>query len=404
MRGGRSGGRALLRVVRRADRRCRHAAAARTPPHRWCRPLDDLGDAPDQRARRGVRATPCRTRCPTRAAVRAATAGERSAPTSTASRAAPRRRASATTSGRPGVVGRGRVRQGREEEPQRGRDGAARRRAAGVARGPDRARRRVQPDRLRRRLARRCAGRPGGAADAASGRDGHAAEPGRRGDQGASPTPRRGRQTRSSRSPIPTSPTRRRRRSPSPCSRAPGSATPNRRLPLPTGSPTRASRRQLTVDDSVAQSQISAGVAKEVAETGEYAHAITKWLGRDSQDFVPAVGFLDVDRPGLAARLLRRPVELRLRRRARSAPRSQPRPRDRPRRSRSSWWRSPTPPAATTTSPPRWPGSDHPELPGRRRRTAATAAGAECRYRRPAPPARPHRRPTPAGEGAPTDG
>ncbi len=55
---------------------------------------------------------------------------------------------------------------------------------------------------------------------------------------------------------------------------------------------------QLTVDDSVAQAQIASGVAKEVAETGEYAHAITKWLGRDSQDFVPAVGSLDVAGPG----------------------------------------------------------------------------------------------------------
>jgi len=55
---------------------------------------------------------------------------------------------------------------------------------------------------------------------------------------------------------------------------------------------------QLTVDDSVAQAQIASGVAKEVAETGEFAHAITKWLGRDSQDFVPSVGSLDVTGPG----------------------------------------------------------------------------------------------------------
>ncbi len=55
---------------------------------------------------------------------------------------------------------------------------------------------------------------------------------------------------------------------------------------------------QLTVDDSIAQQQISEGVAKEVAETGEFAHAITKWLGRDSQDFVPSVGFLDITGPG----------------------------------------------------------------------------------------------------------
>lgn len=51
---------------------------------------------------------------------------------------------------------------------------------------------------------------------------------------------------------------------------------------------------QLTVDDSVAQQQIASGVAKEEAETGQFAHAITKWLGRDSQDFVPSVSGIDV--------------------------------------------------------------------------------------------------------------
>ena len=42
---------------------------------------------------------------------------------------------------------------------------------------------------------------------------------------------------------------------------------------------------QLTVDDSVAQLRIAAGVPKEEAEAGPQAHAILKWLGRDSQDF-----------------------------------------------------------------------------------------------------------------------
>jgi serine/threonine protein phosphatase PrpC len=55
---------------------------------------------------------------------------------------------------------------------------------------------------------------------------------------------------------------------------------------------------QLTVDDSIAQAQIASGVAKAVAETGEHAHAITKWLGRDSEDFVPSVGSLEVTGPG----------------------------------------------------------------------------------------------------------
>lgn len=55
---------------------------------------------------------------------------------------------------------------------------------------------------------------------------------------------------------------------------------------------------QLTVDDSVAQVQIAAGVAREVAETGPQAHAITKWLGRDSEDIVPTVGAADLGEDG----------------------------------------------------------------------------------------------------------
>lgn len=55
---------------------------------------------------------------------------------------------------------------------------------------------------------------------------------------------------------------------------------------------------QLTVDDSVAQDQIASGVPREVAETGPQAHAITKWLGRDSEDQKPTVGVLEVDRSG----------------------------------------------------------------------------------------------------------
>lgn len=55
---------------------------------------------------------------------------------------------------------------------------------------------------------------------------------------------------------------------------------------------------QLTVDDSVAQAQIASGVPREIAETGPQAHAITKWLGRDSEDLVPTVGALDVTEPG----------------------------------------------------------------------------------------------------------
>jgi serine/threonine protein phosphatase PrpC len=47
---------------------------------------------------------------------------------------------------------------------------------------------------------------------------------------------------------------------------------------------------QLTVDDSVAQLRIASGVPKEEAEDGPQAHAILKWLGRDSADFRPTTG------------------------------------------------------------------------------------------------------------------
>ncbi|KRB77181.1 serine/threonine protein phosphatase [Nocardioides sp. Root190] len=55
---------------------------------------------------------------------------------------------------------------------------------------------------------------------------------------------------------------------------------------------------QLSVDDSVAQEQIESGVAREVAETGPQAHAITKWLGRDAEDIVPSVGSREVEASG----------------------------------------------------------------------------------------------------------
>ncbi len=55
---------------------------------------------------------------------------------------------------------------------------------------------------------------------------------------------------------------------------------------------------QLSVDDSIAQAQIAAGVPREVAENSPQAHAITKWLGRDSEDLVPHVGAIQVTAPG----------------------------------------------------------------------------------------------------------
>lgn len=42
--------------------------------------------------------------------------------------------------------------------------------------------------------------------------------------------------------------------------------------------------RQLGSDDSFAQEQMNAGVDRQEAETGPQAHAITRWLGRDSPD------------------------------------------------------------------------------------------------------------------------
>jgi serine/threonine protein phosphatase PrpC len=55
---------------------------------------------------------------------------------------------------------------------------------------------------------------------------------------------------------------------------------------------------QLSVDDSVAQARITMGVPREEAENGPQAHAITKWLGRDSPDFVPMTGATTVSAPG----------------------------------------------------------------------------------------------------------
>ena len=55
---------------------------------------------------------------------------------------------------------------------------------------------------------------------------------------------------------------------------------------------------ELSLDDSVAQFRISAGVPREEAENGPQAHAITKWLGRDSPDFLPRTGSITVASTG----------------------------------------------------------------------------------------------------------
>ena len=55
---------------------------------------------------------------------------------------------------------------------------------------------------------------------------------------------------------------------------------------------------QLSVDDSVAQARMTMGVPREEAENGPQAHAITKWLGRDSQDIEPMTGMKTVEARG----------------------------------------------------------------------------------------------------------
>lgn len=56
--------------------------------------------------------------------------------------------------------------------------------------------------------------------------------------------------------------------------------------------------KELSVDDSVAQARIDMGIPREEAEHGPQAHAITKWLGRDSPDFSPLTGSLTLGSPG----------------------------------------------------------------------------------------------------------
>ncbi|MGD7706612.1 protein phosphatase 2C domain-containing protein [Microlunatus sp. Y2014] len=56
--------------------------------------------------------------------------------------------------------------------------------------------------------------------------------------------------------------------------------------------------RQLTTDDSIAQTRITMGVEREIAENGPQAHAITKWLGRDAPDLTPNVGSTELTGSG----------------------------------------------------------------------------------------------------------
>ena len=61
-------------------------------------------------------------------------------------------------------------------------------------------------------------------------------------------------------------------------------------LPDPGGSGAGAEAAELSLDDSMAQARIAMGVDRVTAENGPQAHAITKWLGRDSPDIVPRTG------------------------------------------------------------------------------------------------------------------
>jgi len=53
---------------------------------------------------------------------------------------------------------------------------------------------------------------------------------------------------------------------------------------------------QLSVDDSMAQLRMAAGMSREEAESGPGSHAITRWLGLDAPDVEPTFGHLQ--RPG----------------------------------------------------------------------------------------------------------
>ncbi|MFB9314169.1 PP2C family serine/threonine-protein phosphatase [Nocardioides plantarum] len=55
---------------------------------------------------------------------------------------------------------------------------------------------------------------------------------------------------------------------------------------------------QLSVDDSVAQVQIAAGMDRKAAEEGPQGHAITRWLGIDAPDLVPHLTETTVTGPG----------------------------------------------------------------------------------------------------------
>lgn len=56
--------------------------------------------------------------------------------------------------------------------------------------------------------------------------------------------------------------------------------------------------RQLTIDHSMAQQLVAGGMSREQAESSPQAHSITRWLGLDSEDYVPEVSSAPVEGPG----------------------------------------------------------------------------------------------------------
>lgn len=54
----------------------------------------------------------------------------------------------------------------------------------------------------------------------------------------------------------------------------------------------------LTIDDSLAQVRIAAGVGRAEAESGPGSHTITRWLGADANDIVPQTGALELSSAG----------------------------------------------------------------------------------------------------------
>ena len=274
----------------------------------------------------------------------------------------------------PAALGGRRVRPGHPPPPQRGRRRAGRPRRAGQpcrARG---LRRGVELDRLRRRQPGR---RPGGARRPGAARRRAASGPRPR----ASPRPRR-----RSRRP-PTRPTTPSSATPSPAARATrprarssrrswtrscswsGWVGDSRAYWLPDD------RRAVSCSPSTTPTPPSRSRPASPAPRPRRGRRRTRSPGgsaSDAPDHTPHTASLDLAAPGLGAGLLRRPVELLLRaaptwptwcRSSRRTPGAEPLTLAAP------WSTGPTPRAASTTSPWRWPGSTPPGTPAQTERS-----------------------------------